>query len=84
MGAAGPPSWLHWVISPVKTAVSWGRVSSRMGLSGWTTTATPSRAARWPAAPAARSASVSSRLDRPMSQVPASTASTPAPEPVPE
>ena len=84
MGASGPPRADQLSTWPVKISRSWARLRPETGLEGWTIPATPSRATVRAAAPLASSDSFSGRLERPMSALPASAASTPAPDPVPE
>ena len=79
---AAPPTSLQLVISPVKILAIWSTVRSATWLSALTITAMPSRAMVVPFRPEEVSSSFSAREDRPMSAVPLTTASMPAPEPV--
>ena len=79
---SAPPTSLQLVISPVKILAIWSTVRSATWLSALTITAMPSRAMVVPFRPEEVSSSFSAREDRPMSAVPLTTASMPAPEPV--
>ena len=83
ISASSPPTSLQLVISPVKILAICSVVSSVTGLAGLTTTATPSLAMTFSTAPSAFSSSVRARLERPRSQLPASTPLMPEPEPEP-